>query len=379
MNATGKTHPASATQTIAALLAGMSLFLGLEWPPECQASAPPGILHHQGVIAVDGAAFTGIGAFKFALVDAAGTTTFWSNDGTSTTGDEPASAVSLVATHGRYSVALGDTSLEHMTSEIPASVFADQADVRLRVWLAADGMGSQLLSPDQRLGAVGYALSATTAASVPDGAIGNAQIAPGTLPSSRSIAGPFQSAEPNTSYVATSASRTTIVLGETTANVGDLVQITGAGAGGWIADHYQPDVWTARETSRSWRSVASSADGSRLVAAVYGGRIYTSSDSGVSWTAREGDRFWYSVATSADGAKLVAVVQNGRIYTSTDSGVSWTARESDRNWVAVASSTDGSRLVAAVYGGQIYTSTDSGVTWTGRKSNRQWFALASSA
>ena len=37
---------------------------------------------------------------------------------------------------------------------------------------------------------------------------------------------------------------------------------------------------------------------------------------GVSWTARESSRNWTSVASSADGSKLVAVANNGQIYTS---------------------------------------------------------------
>ena len=112
-------------------------------------------------------------------------------------------------------------------------------------------------------------------------------------------------------------------------------------------------------------SVASSADGTKLVAATFIGQIYTSTDSGVSWTARESTRNWYSVASSADGTKLVAVVYQGRIYTSTDSGVSWTARESNqRGWSSVASSADGTKLVAATFQGQIYTSTDYGVNWS---------------
>ena len=63
-----------------------------------------------------------------------------------------------------------------------------------------------------------------------------------------------------------------------------------------------------RESNRYWRSVASSADGTRLVAVATGGQIYTSTDSGTNWTARESNRYWWSVASSADGTKLVAVV-----------------------------------------------------------------------
>ncbi len=86
-----------------------------------------------------------------------------------------------------------------------------------------------------------------------------------------------------------------------------------------------------------------------------GGQIYTSTDSGANWTPRESSRSWNSVASSSDGTKLVAVVRFGQIYTSTDSGASWTARESNRFWTSVASSSDGTRLVAVAYGGQIYT------------------------
>lgn len=137
--------------------------------------------------------------------------------------------------------------------------------------------------------------------------------------------------------------------------------------------------WTAHETSRAWRSVASSADGSKLVAVVQGGQIYTSTDSGTNWTAHESNRNWGQVASSADGVKLVAVVEYGGIYTSTDSGTNWTERDSLRNWFRVASSADGSKLVAAVWYGQIYTSTDSGTNWTARESSRPWYSVASSA
>jgi streptogramin lyase len=139
------------------------------------------------------------------------------------------------------------------------------------------------------------------------------------------------------------------------------------------------ETWTPRESNRNWTSVASSADGRKLVAGAFQGQVYTSTDSGVTWTPRESNRQWFSVASSADGSKLVAVVSGEKIYTSTDSGVTWTARASNQYWTSLASSADGSKLVAGPDGGQIYTSTDSGVTWTPRESNRHWYSIASSA
>ena len=145
-------------------------------------------------------------------------------------------------------------------------------------------------------------------------------------------------------------------------------------------------VWTEQDApDNPWWAVASSSDGTRLVAVIENGYIHTSSDSGVTWTAREDSRHWSGVASSSDGTKLVAVVYNGKIYTSTDSGVTWTAQGENKRWSAVASSFDGTKLVAvnggggSFHSGKIYTSTDSGVTWTDRAYNARWAGVASSS
>ncbi|HAO77950.1 MAG TPA: hypothetical protein DCQ92_03035, partial [Verrucomicrobia subdivision 3 bacterium] len=138
-------------------------------------------------------------------------------------------------------------------------------------------------------------------------------------------------------------------------------------------------TWSPRESVRNWRSVASSADGSKLIAVPYGDQVFVSTDSGTTWTPRGPYKNWYSVASSADGSKLVAVPINDQIFTSSDSGSTWTPHESNRNWLSVASSADGSKLVAVEQGGHIFTSTDSGVTWTSRESIRLWRSVASSA
>jgi hypothetical protein len=205
------------------------------------------------------------------------------------------------------------------------------------------------------------------------------------------VTGTSVQAASNTGYLANNAAEVTVILPPTPA-VGDIVQVSGIGSGGWtIAQNAGQSVitknlpggigalWTAHESPRVHLSVASSADGTKLVVVVNGGQIYTSVDSGAAWTARDASRQWTSVASSSDGAKLVATVFNGQIYTSTDSGVTWTARDAARGWTSVASSSDGTNLVAAENVGQIYTSTDSGVTWTARDAVRNWNSVASSA
>jgi hypothetical protein len=127
------------------------------------AAQVPQALNYQGRVAVNGAAFTGAGQFRFALVNGAGTV-LWSSHATDTTG--------VAVTGGLYSVRLGDTSLPNMAA-VPSSVF-DNPDLRLRVWFDDGANGLQQLAPDQRLAPVGYAhraASADTVVSVPVDAI----------------------------------------------------------------------------------------------------------------------------------------------------------------------------------------------------------------
>ena len=186
------------------------------------------------------------------------------------------------------------------------------------------------------------------------------------------------------------------------------------------------ETWTPHETNRVWTAVASSADGSRLVATVHNGLVYTSGNAGLTWTPQNsgnlgwvcvasdstgqhlvaaanpgqiytssnfggtwtvqtsGNKTWRSVASDSTGQYLVAVADNDNIYTSSNSGGTWTARGIGiglQNWHSVASSADGSKLVAVGYGIPIYTSTDFGLTWTAQTNSgsRDWQSVASSA
>jgi len=210
------------------------------------------------------------------------------------------------------------------------------------------------------------------------------------------VSGTAQQAQPNTGYLLTNDTQVVVTL-PTSPNPGGIVRVSGVGTGGWRITQNSSQLvlaknlpgtfgtsWTPRDSVRDWRSVASSTDGTKLVALVSGGQIYTSTDSGVTWTPRDSSRTWSSVASSTDGTKLVAAVSGGQIYTSTDSGATWTPRDSSRGWFSVASSSDGTKLVAvdgfgSGSGGQIHTSTDSGVTWAADGSSQDWSSVASSA
>ncbi len=74
-------------------------------------------------------------------------------------------------------------------------------------------------------------------------------------------------------------------------------------------------TWTVTSLPRYryWPSVACSSDGSRMVAAPLIDVVYTSSDSGLSWQkANLPDGLWQAVASSADGSKLPAAMYSSK-------------------------------------------------------------------
>ncbi len=86
--------------------------------------------------------------------------TFWSNDRNS---GMPASSIALPLDNGLFCVLLGDTNVPNMPP-LPPEVFTNN-DVRLRVWFCVtdDYFSFQQMAPDQRIGAVGYAISGLNA------------------------------------------------------------------------------------------------------------------------------------------------------------------------------------------------------------------------
>jgi hypothetical protein len=156
----------------------------------------PQLINYQGRVVVGPTNFNGTGQFKFAIVSPAGDKTYWSNDGTSNAGSEPTNAVSITVANGLYSVLLGDATLTNMTT-IPVIAF-NNSDIRLRVWFNDGTNGSQLLSPDQRIAAVGYAMMA---ANVADGVVTGAKIAAGTITSNNIANGAIGAPQLGTSSV----------------------------------------------------------------------------------------------------------------------------------------------------------------------------------
>jgi hypothetical protein len=150
------------------------LFMGLT---QAIADVPP-VINHQGRIAVDGAPFSGVGAFRFALVNGATATNLWTNDGSAIgTNSRPDAAVEVSVVNGVYNVGLGDTSLPGMSALSPAVL--DGAEVLLSIWFDDGVHGIQYLTPSQTLHSTPYAFRALVAQEVDN--VDAARIVSGTL------------------------------------------------------------------------------------------------------------------------------------------------------------------------------------------------------
>jgi photosystem II stability/assembly factor-like uncharacterized protein len=160
-----------------------------------------------------------------------------------------------------------------------------------------------------------------------------------------------------------------------------------------ISNYGFAQTWTqANAPYDFWFSVASSADGSKMVAAAFGanngasGAIYTSTNSGSSWiTNGMPAQRWIFATSSADGNKLAAMNTSGAIYISTNSGAIWTLATNlpalQESGTSMASSADGNKLIVA-YPEGVFRSVDLGITWITNSvttNNLTWLFLASSA
>ncbi|MGA2248510.1 MAG: sialidase family protein [Verrucomicrobiota bacterium] len=143
---------------------------------------------------------------------------------------------------------------------------------------------------------------------------------------------------------------------------------------------------TTAPVGNYWSSVASSADGTKVVAAAYistgfqPGCVYLSMDSGQNWTTSNIPlEQWEYVASSRDGKILAATANYDQIYTSTNSGLTWRSNNVARKWGSICVSSNGTRMAVAPANYPISISTDSGVTWTTNGPTTNWNSIACSA
>ncbi len=152
---------------------------------------------------------------------------------------------------------------------------------------------------------------------------------------------------------------------------------------------------TWRKTSAPnayWTTIAMSAEGSKLLAACRAswdwepwpapGGFYLSSDSGLTWVKMDltaSRPFSPCVASSSDGTRLVAA-SSGLIFLSSDAGLTWKKSDApEKAWSSLACSADGKRIIAASDEG-VHISMDEGARWLrSALPGQRWWRVASSA
>src|SRR6056300_667566 len=106
--------------------------------------AVPPVVNYAGQVRVAGQPFSGTAYVKFAFVNAGGSTTYWSHDGTSTNASEPTGQLSVQVRGGLYSILLGNSAIPGMGSIDPL-IFQQYSDIHVRVWFNDGERGFQHL------------------------------------------------------------------------------------------------------------------------------------------------------------------------------------------------------------------------------------------
>jgi photosystem II stability/assembly factor-like uncharacterized protein len=163
--------------------------------------------------------------------------------------------------------------------------------------------------------------------------------------------------------------------------------------------------WVAKPSAgiRNWHRVAMSADGQKLLASEDFGQVFLSTDGASSWAPltieTEKGKFISDVACSADGVTIVVCTANsgtelpsGKIFISSDSGITWVERspppETDdlQQWKDLAISSDGMKIFVVASLGYVYSSVNQGQNWTAHKTSSgedslklEWRAISCSS
>lgn len=207
----------------------------------------------------------------------------------------------------------------------------------------------------------------------------------------------------NRGYLANNASQMVALTLPAAPAVGDIVQVTGMGLGGWrIAQNASQRInltglkagwggtWaTAVAAGAGVTAVASSADGCRI-ASTFGSAVVTSSDCGLNWTSVDTGQAVYELASSGDGSVLLAThgdtvaagATNYGVLLSLDSGATWNAPFAPSLYGTSglyrlgAVSRSGNHILIAD-GTTIHRSTDRGQSWTAAAAPAQtWRSMA---
>jgi hypothetical protein len=145
----------------------------------------------------------------------------------------------------------------------------------------------------------------------------------------------------------------------------------------WISSNYGV-TWTAALPKGQWQRLGMSSTGQYIAVTNTGGFLYVSRDFGASFTKTsvaqviEGQDIMSDVAMSADGSKVIVSTKSwtgiGKVFLSTNFGATFssipTANLPISDWQNVDISGDGMTLLASVNSNIIWISRNGGSTWS---------------
>lgn len=144
-----------------------------------------------------------------------------------------------------------------------------------------------------------------------------------------------------------------------------------------VTVHQWFEVQPAGDANKSWSVAGSDASGNVLLQGIQGGRLYLSTDNGVTWPEirpiGDVDAGWRVAAVSGTGQYIVAGVTYGRLWRSANGGSGWSeiqpAGDVDIWWGSVGISNSGQYMIVGGLPSRVYTSNNYGQagSWTERR------------
>jgi hypothetical protein len=266
-------------------------------------------------------------------------TTYWSNDGSSSAGSQPASVVTVPVSGGLFTVRLGDTTLSNMMALSPPLFL--QTNLQLRIWFNDGVSGFAALSPDQNLSAAPYAANAALAGyAASAGSAANAAVATqANSVSAANITGTLAAAQLPASVVTNGATGVNI-SGSFTGNAGGLtnVQTSSLIANGVLAWGDDCCGQTAVPAAAQNRMVAVAAGGQHTLALRNDGSVLAWGQNSDFQTDVPAAAQSNVVAIAAGHAHSVALKNDGSVLAWGNSGfgLTFVPAAAQSNVVAVA-------------------------------------------
>jgi hypothetical protein len=129
----------------------------------------------------------------------------------------------------------------------------------------------------------------------------------------------------------------------------------------------RPSISGSVDGITSWQAIACNGTGDYVLASD-GTYVYISIDSGSTWKATTLSGNFPALTIDIDGSIMYAAKYNGKIWSSTNYGVTWAeiSASSTKNWQSIDCGDDGVYIVAGTEDEYVYTSENSGTTWDQR-------------